>query len=57
MKNARKNYEALSQKGNIVRHRSKIVLCDDCLRITIGTEKENKVLIEELKKLQTNRYG
>jgi histidinol-phosphate aminotransferase len=54
MKNARKIYEALSQKGIIVRDRSKIVLCDDCLRITIGTEKENKVLIEELQKLQTN---
>jgi histidinol-phosphate aminotransferase len=56
MKNARKIYEALSQKGIIVRDRSKIILCDDSLRITIGTEKENKVLIEELQKLQTNRY-
>jgi histidinol-phosphate aminotransferase len=39
------------EKGIIVRDRSKVVLCDDCLRITIGTESENKILIETLNKL------
>ncbi len=45
----RKIYEYLSDKGIIVRDRSKIILCDDCLRITIGTPDENKQLLEALK--------
>ena len=48
MKNARSIYEALCKKGIIVRDRSKVILCDDCLRITIGTQLENKKLIEAL---------
>ena len=46
MKDARKKYEQLCDKGIIVRDRSKVVLCDDCLRITVGTEDENKQLIQ-----------
>ncbi len=46
---AKKIYEYLSAKGIIVRDRSKVILCDDCLRITIGTPEENKQLIEALK--------
>ncbi len=46
---ARKIYEYLADKGIIVRDRSKIILCDDCLRITIGMPDENKQLIDELK--------
>ena len=46
---AKKIYEYLSAKGIIVRDRSKIILCDDCLRITVGTPEENKQLIEALK--------
>ena len=49
MKQAKKIYEYLSGNGIIVRDRSKIVLCNDCLRITVGTETENKTLIETLK--------
>jgi len=51
MKEARKVYEQLCNEGIIVRDRSKVVLCDDCLRITIGTPEENIVLIEKLKKI------
>lgn len=51
MKNARSIYEQLCEKGIIVRDRSKVVLCEDSLRITIGTEIENKKLIEALNKL------
>jgi histidinol-phosphate aminotransferase len=51
MKDARKKYEQLCDKGIIVRDRSKIVLCEDCLRITVGTESENKKLIESLNNL------
>jgi len=49
MTEARNIYEFLSDKGIIVRDRSKIILCDDCLRITIGTPDENKQLLEALK--------
>lgn len=49
LKEAKKIYEYLSAKGIIVRDRSKVMLCDDCLRITIGTPEENKQLIEALK--------
>lgn len=51
MKNAGNIYEQLCEKGIIVRDRRKIVLCEDSLRITIGTEDENKMLIEALNDL------
>ena len=35
----------------IVRDRSKVVLCEDTLRITVGTEEENLKLINALKSL------
>lgn len=41
-------YTYLSKKGIIVRNRSKVELCEGCLRITIGTPKENKTLIATL---------
>lgn len=49
MKKARSVYEHLCTKGIIVRDRSKVILCEDCLRITIGTPDENKQLITALK--------
>ena len=49
MEAARKIYNYLSAKGIIVRDRSKIILCDDCLRITIGIPEENQQLINALK--------
>jgi len=51
MNDARGIYEYLTEEGIIVRDRSKIALCDDCLRITIGSPKENKKLRKALKKL------
>lgn len=48
---ANKIYNSLVEKGIIVRNRSSISLCKDCLRITVGTESENKTLIESLKSL------
>ena len=54
MKAARNIYEQLCQKGIIVRDRSKVVLCEDSLRITVGTPEENKKLIEELSKYKSN---
>jgi histidinol-phosphate aminotransferase len=48
IKDARKIYEYLLTKGIVVRDRSNVKLCDNCLRITIGTEKENTVLVDAL---------
>jgi histidinol-phosphate aminotransferase len=48
MADAKKIYEYLCIKGIIVRDRSKVILCDDCLRITIGTPEENHQLIQTL---------
>jgi histidinol-phosphate aminotransferase len=53
MKNASQIYKQLVEKGIIVRDRSKVVLCNDCLRITVGTIEENQLLINELSKLNT----
>lgn len=44
-------YEHLTDQKIIVRDRSKITLCEDCLRITIGSAKENKKLRKALKTL------
>ena len=52
MRDARKVYEYLSAKGIIVRDRSKVILCDDCLRITIGTPEENQQLLTALNAYQ-----
>ena len=51
MNDARGIYEYLTEQKIIVRDRSKITLCDDCLRITIGSPKENKKLRKALKAL------
>ncbi len=48
IRNARKVYEFLLENGIVVRDRSKVQLCDDCLRITIGTEQENTHLVDAL---------
>lgn len=45
---ARKVYEHLVGKGIIVRDRSRVVLCENCLRITVGAPGENEQLLEEL---------
>ena len=42
-------YNYLVGKGIIVRDRSKVELCEGCLRITIGTPEENITLIQTLK--------
>ncbi|MGC4021729.1 MAG: histidinol-phosphate transaminase [Cyclobacteriaceae bacterium] len=48
VKQAKKIYQSLIEKGIVVRDRSNVLLCDECLRITIGTNEENKVLLLEL---------
>ncbi len=48
MANAKSIYNYLMHHSIIVRDRSSVVLCQDCLRITIGTSLENDQLIEKL---------
>ncbi len=48
IKEAKKIYEFLLTKGIVLRDRSNVQLCTDCLRITIGTEQENTFLVEAM---------
>jgi histidinol-phosphate aminotransferase len=48
MSNAREVYEYLLDQQIVVRDRSKVILCEDCLRITVGTPGENNSLIKAL---------
>ena len=48
IKEAKKVYEFLLTKGIVLRDRSNVQLCSDCLRITIGTEQENTLLIDAM---------
>ena len=41
-------YTYLLKQGVIVRNRSSLPLCQGCLRITIGTNKENTLLLEKM---------
>jgi histidinol-phosphate aminotransferase len=43
-------YDYLLRAGIVVRDRSKVELCDGCLRITVGTEKENAELVVALRR-------
>jgi len=45
-------YQYLADNEIVVRNRSKEVLCENCLRITIGTPEENSHLLNTLKKYQ-----
>ena len=49
--NADLRYNQLLKKGIVVRNRSNQFLCQNCLRITIGTREENKILIKTLNEL------
>ena len=45
-------YDYLVSEGIIVRNRTHVALCNDCLRITIGTKEENDALLEALSKIE-----
>ena len=42
-------YKYLIEKGIVARNRNGITLCDNCIRITVGTAEENKQVIAALK--------
>ena len=52
--NANKRYDQLIEKGIVVRNRSNQPLCNNCLRITIGTQPENQKLINALKEIEND---
>ncbi len=47
-KDARSMYNYLLGKGIVLRDRSNVLLCDQCLRITVGTSAENEQLLESI---------
>ncbi|MCF8213517.1 MAG: histidinol-phosphate transaminase [Chitinophagaceae bacterium] len=49
---ARGMYDYLVGKGIVVRDRSNVLLCDNCLRITVGTDAENLKLVEAINSFQ-----
>lgn len=48
---ANQRYSQLIKSGIVVRNRTNQLLCDNCLRFTIGTEEENKLLVKILNQL------
>jgi histidinol-phosphate aminotransferase len=51
-KSAQAVYAFLTQEGIVVRDRSKVLHCSDCLRISVGTPKENKQSLKALKRYE-----
>lgn len=49
---AQQIYDYLVEKGIIVRNRTRVTLCQDCLRITIGTRQENNELLGALRSMK-----
>ena len=45
-------YNYLVNEQIVVRDRSKVELCEGCIRITVGTEEENDTLLNALKKFK-----
>ncbi len=51
IKNAQFVYRQLLEKGIVVRDRSSAAGCENCLRITVGTQKENDILLDSMTQL------
>ena len=45
---ASRRYQELIESGIVVRDRSNITLCEGCLRLSIGTQEENRKLIKAM---------
>jgi histidinol-phosphate aminotransferase len=46
-------YNWLAMNGVVVRNRNNVVLCEGCLRITVGTAEENAALVRAMKDAQS----
>lgn len=53
---ARKIYDYLVEQKIIIRDRSKVSMCEGCLRITVGNSKENQALYNALKEFDKTRH-
>jgi histidinol-phosphate aminotransferase len=51
IKEADQVYRKLIEQKIVVRNRSSVILCEQCLRITVGVPEENRKLIQALQKL------
>ena len=51
-----KVFKYLTERKIIIRDRSKVTLCKGCLRVTVGTQSENLLLISALRDFQNNSY-
>ena len=49
MSDAQAIYDYLVDRGIIVRNRTRVQLCQNCLRITVGTRSENNELVGALR--------
>ena len=49
MNDAQAIYDYLKSNGVIVRNRANVHLCNNCLRITIGSKSENNELLSALR--------
>ncbi|MEO6962500.1 MAG: histidinol-phosphate transaminase [Puia sp.] len=52
IKRAKEVYGHLLNSGIVVRDRSRVHLCEDCLRITVGKKEENEELLEALRRMK-----
>lgn len=57
MPNASHVYDDLIEEKIIVRNRSKVQLCEECLRISVGTRAENEAFIKALKKIYAESFN
>lgn len=55
MTDAQVIYQYLVEKGIIVRNRTKVSLCHNCLRVTIGTRSENNELLAALRQYESGQ--
>ena len=51
MTDAQAIYDYLVNKGIIVRNRTRVTLCHNCLRVTIGSKPENQELLAALRNI------
>ena len=51
MDDAQNTYDYLVDRGIIVRNRTRVQLCHNCLRITVGTKSENNELVAALRQM------
>ena len=50
-------YNALLERGIIVRNRHRVLLCENCLRITVGSPQENDELLDALAEIDRNLHA